>query len=141
MTPLDYARAAQRAYVTPPTIGSEDTAARAIVEGGMVAFPGTNNIACWLADLDADIQHVPGMGAVHCGFWDTLKAMKRPLMAIPDVEVAVGHSLGGALAILYAAARCLAGVPVKEVWAFEPPHVSADGVLAKLFSDNGVKLQ
>src|ERR1035437_3681879 len=101
MTPLDYARLAQRAYATTPTIGTENTAARAVVESGIVSFPGTDNLACWLADLDAGIQHIPGIGAVHCGFWDTLSSIKRPLMAIPDVEVTVGHSLGAALAILY----------------------------------------
>jgi hypothetical protein len=140
MTPLDAAHLAQAAYTTPPTIGEPTSAARAVVGNGVVSFPGTNNIACWLADLDAKARFVQGLGWLHCGFMDALEEIKAPLLALPDVDVTVGHSEGAALAILYAAARCLAGCPPKEVYAFEPPRVSADGALAKLFKDNGVKV-
>ena len=49
MTPQDYARLAQRAYQLQPQIGAPASAARAIVEGDAVAFPGSDNLACWLA--------------------------------------------------------------------------------------------
>lgn len=142
MTPADYARLAARAYSTPPTVGREDSAARAVDFGqGVVGFPGTNNLACWLADLDAGTTYVPGLGKLHSGFWcafDTLLA--EPLMRRTDVEITLGHSEGAALALLYAAALCQAGKPPKAVYAFEPPRVSADGTLAALFAAHGVQL-
>lgn len=141
MTPADYARLAARAYADPPTIGHACSAARAVdFGGGVVGFPGTNNLACWLADLDVRTVDVLGMGKLHAGFWDAFQEIAEPLMARIDVEVTVGHSEGAALAILYAAQLCIAGKPPREVYAFEPPRVSADGTLAALFAAHGVKL-
>lgn len=140
-TPLDYALLAQRAYSTPPLIGLEASAARAIVDGAAVAFPGTNNnVACWLADLDVELAIVTGLGALHAGFWRAYSSIATPLMASPTPKVTVGHSEGAALAILYAAALCQAGRAPRAVYAFEPPHVSADGTLAALFAGHGVQL-
>lgn len=142
MTPADYARLAARAYSTPPTIGSEDTAARAVDFGqGVIGFPGTNNVACWLADLDAGTAYVPGLGKLHSGFWCAFDMISEPLMRRTDVDVVVGHSEGAALALLYAAALCQAGKPPREVYAFEPPRVSCDGTLAALFAAHGVTLR
>jgi len=141
MTPADYARLAARAYSTPPTIGSEDTAARAVDFGqGVIGFPGTNNLACWLADLDAGTTYVPGLGKLHSGFWCAFDMISAPLMLRTDVVVTLGHSEGAALAILYAAALCQAGKPPKAVYAFEPPRTSCDGTLAALFAAHGVTL-
>lgn len=141
MTPADYALLAARAYTEQPTIGLESSAARAVdFGGGVVGFPGTNNLACWLADLDATIDDVPGMGRLHAGFWRAFQSISEPLLARLDVEVTVGHSEGAALAILYAAQLCIAGKPPKAVYAFEPPRVSADGTLAALFATHGVEL-
>ena len=103
MTPQDYARLAQRAYLVQPQIGAESSAARAIVEGDAVAFPGSNNVACWLADLDADVVQVDGFGALHHGFWKAFNTISAKLMALPAPAVTVGHSEGAALAILFAA--------------------------------------
>jgi len=138
VTPRDYALLAQRAYSTPPAIGQEDGAARAIIEGSAVAFPGTNNVACWLADLDAELEQIDGLGGLHAGFWRALCSIREALLALPTPAVTVGHSEGGALAILFAAALCLAGRPPREVYAFEPPRVSADSTLAALFEAHGV---
>ncbi len=141
MTPADYALLAARAYTEPPTIGAASSAARAVVfEQGVVGFPGTNNLACWLADLDAFIDDVPGMGRLHAGFWRAFQSISEPLMARIDVQVTLGHSEGAALAILYAAQLCIAGKPPKAVYAFEPPRVSACGTLAALFAARGVAL-
>ena len=140
MTPRDYALLAQRAYSAPPQIGQESGAARAIVEGDAVAFPGTNNLACWLADLDATVEVVPGLGALHAGFWWAFSSIEAPLLALPTPAVTVGHSEGAALAILFAAALCVAGRAPREVYAFEPPRVSADGTLAALLQAHGVAL-
>lgn len=140
MTPHDFALLAQRAYSTPPLIGAEASAARAIVEGNAVAFPGTNNVACWLGDFDAQTLNVPGYGELHIGFWRAFCSIQGPLMLLPTPDVTVGHSEGAALAILFAATLCQAGRPPKEVYAFEPPRMSADGALAALFAVHGVRL-
>ena len=141
MTPADYALLAARAYSEPPTIGLESSAARAVVFGqGVVGFPGTNNLACWLADLDATSVPVLGLGRVHAGFWCAFGQISTELLELPDVQVTLGHSEGAALAILFAAELCLIGRPPKAVYAFEPPRVSADGTLAALFAEHGVEL-
>lgn len=140
MTPQDYARLAQRAYLVQPRIGAESSAARAIVEGDAVAFPGSNNVACWLADLDADVVHVDGLGALHHGFWKAFSSISTQLLALPAAAVTVGHSEGAALAILFAAALCKAGRPPRAVYGFEPPRVSADGTLAALLAAHGVQV-
>ncbi|QCP50138.1 lipase [Trinickia violacea] len=140
MTPRDYALLAQRAYTSPPQIGAEASAARAIVEGSAIAFPGTNNIACWLADLDVEIVNVPDLGVLHAGFWQAFCSIRDPLMALPTPDVAVGHSEGAALALLYAGVLCLAGRAPQEVYAFEPPRVSVDDTLGALLQANGVQV-
>lgn len=140
MTPKDYARLAQRAYQMPSQIGAEASAARAIVEGDAVAFPGSDNLACWLADLDADTVHVDGFGALHHGFWKAFSSISAQLLALPAAAVTVGHSEGAALAILFAAALCVAGRPPRAVYGFEPPRVSADGTLAALLAAHGVQV-
>jgi len=140
MTPRDRALLAQRAYFTPPQIGEASGAARAIVEGDAVAFPGTNNLACWLADLDVAVEVVPGLGALHAGFWRAFSSIQGALLALPPPAVTVGHSEGAALAILFAAVLCVAGTPPREVYAFEPPRVSADATLAALFQAHGVQM-
>lgn len=141
MTPADYARLAARAYTEPPMIGLASSAARALVfSPGVVGFPGTDNLACWLADLDATVVDVRGLGRLHAGFWSAFQQISAPLMALPDVQVTLGHSEGAALALLFAAQLCLVGRPPREVYAFEPPRVSADGTIAALFAAHQVKL-
>lgn len=140
MTPQDYARLAQRAYQLKPQIGAAASAARAIVEGDAVAFPGSDNLACWLADLDADAMHVDGFGALHRGFWKAFSSISAQLLALPTPAVTVGHSEGAALAILFAASLCKAGRPPRAVYGFEPPRVSADGTLTALLTAHGVQV-
>ncbi|MGK2829268.1 lipase family protein [Ralstonia pseudosolanacearum] len=140
MTPRDYAQLAQRAYMVQPQVGAESSAARAIIEGDAVAFPGTNNVACWLANLDAEIVQVEGLGGLHHGFWGALGEIKSQLLALPAPAIAVGHSEGAALAILFAAVLCLAGQPPRAVYGFEPPRVSVDGTLASLLVTHGVQV-
>ena len=141
MTPADYARLAARAYTEPPAIGVASSAARALVFGpGVVGFPGTDNLACWLADLDAAAVDVPGLGRLHAGFWGAFQQIAAPLMALSDVQVTLGHSEGAALALIFAAQLCLAGRPPRAVYAFEPPRVSADGTIAALFAAHQVQL-
>ncbi|KVH51159.1 lipase [Burkholderia diffusa] len=140
MTPLDFAKLAQRAYTSPPQIGIESGAARAIVEGDVVAFPGTDNLACWLADLDVETIMVDGLGEVHAGFWRAFCSVRDALLALPPPAVTVGHSEGAALAILFAAELCQAGHAPQAVYGFEPPRVSVDGTLAALLQAHGVRV-
>ncbi|CAG9252417.1 conserved hypothetical protein [Burkholderia diffusa] len=140
MAPLDFALLAQRAYTATPQIGIEGGAARAIVERDAVAFPGTNNVACWLADMDIETVAVDGLGVLHAGFWRAFCSIRDALLALPPPAVTVGHSEGAALAILYAAALCQAGDPPQAVYGFEPPRVSVDGMLASLFASHGVRV-
>ena len=140
ITPLQAALLAERAYTDAPTFGKADSAGRAVVYGEAVGFPGTDNIACWLADLDAAGDEVDGMGVVHVGFWTAWLEISAQVLALDGVEVLLGHSEGAALALIAAAQLCLAGKPPLAVFAIEPPRVSADDTLAKLFAAHGVQL-
>lgn len=139
MTPLDFALLAQEAYTAAPDIGNADSASRAILRqtevGLIVAFPGTDNAAGWLADLNALTAEVPGVGAVHRGFWGAWQAIAAPVTAAIGLQpvTLVGHSLGAAIAILAAVSLTLADRPPAAVYGFEPPRVSpALGVRALL---------
>lgn len=132
MTPRDYALLAQEAYTAAPDIGKADSASRAIVRhtgaGLVVAFPGSDNPACWEVDFDVLTVDVPGVGAIHRGFWQSWLAIAQPVTAaIGDQPVTlVGHSLGSALATLAAVSLTLAGKPPAAVYGFEPPRVTPD---------------
>jgi triacylglycerol lipase len=140
MTPRDYAILAQQAYSTAPDIGKADSASRAIVRTTAdrlcVAFPGSDDLDCWLADFDALTVSVPGAGDVHRGFWDAWQAIAPAVLAtIGDQSVTLtGHSMGGALAIMAAITLTLAGKPPVAVHCFEPPRVSPGVEIATMLS-------
>lgn len=140
---LKYALLAQAAYSEKPTFGDENSAARAIVsnndDGQVISIPGTDNIACFLADLDIETITVNGLGRMHSGFYEAFLEMKSQLMLCAP-SVITGHSLGAALSLIYAAELCLAGKPPKAVYAFEPPRISTDSVIAELLASHGVSL-
>lgn len=141
ITAIQAGQLAQRTYTDRPTFGAEDSAGRAVVYGEtVVGFPGSNNMACWLADLDAIAEHVPGMGMVHSGFWSAFLEIAKPLMALQAVDVVLGHSEGAALALIYAAQRCIIGKPPKAVFAFEPPRISADNIIGSVLKAHGVSV-
>jgi len=149
LSPLTYALLAQDAYAAIPQIGEEDSSARAILEytddGVAFAFPGTNNLACWLADLDCGIVRVDGLGVIHEGFWNAFSLIKDKLIAAsksckPVATVCCGHSEGAALALLFAGQLCLEGIPPVAVYGFEPPRVTTDDTLAALLKANGVQI-
>lgn len=130
MTPRDYALIAQEAYTAAPDIGKADSASRAIVRqtpGGLViAFRGSDNRACWEADFDAFPMDVDGIGKLHRGIWRAWEAMSDVVLAAIDGKPAtlVGHSLGGALALMCAIQMTVSGNPPAAVWGFEPPRIS-----------------
>jgi hypothetical protein len=140
MTPLEAARLANRAYFDPPTFGVSGGSGRAVVYDRAVAFPGTDNVATFLADLDATARRVRGLGAVHCGFMDAWEEVAPQVLALPTIDIVIGHSLGAAMALLCAANLCLAGKPPKVVYAFEAPRVSQDDAIAKVLAANGVEV-
>lgn len=140
MMPLEAARLANRAYTDTPTFGVAGGSGRAVVYDRAVAFPGTDNIACFLADLDAKAIRVQGLGLVHCGFMDAWKEVAPQVLALSNLEIVVGHSLGAAMALLCAANLCLIGKPPKVVFAFEAPRVSQDDSIAKVLKANGVQV-
>ncbi len=140
MTPRDYALLAQEAYSAKPDIGKADSASRAIVRqtaaGLVVAFPGTDNLDCVAADLDAHPIDVIGIGQVHHGFWKAWGAIAVDVLAAIDGRpvTLVGHSLGAAIAIMAAAAMVVGGCPPAAVYGFEPPRVSTNGSVAAVLA-------
>lgn len=140
MTPRDYALLAQEAYSAKPDIGRADSASRAIVRqtaaGLVVAFPGTDNLDCIAADLDAHPIDVIGIGQVHHGFWKAWGAIAVDVLAAIDGRpvTLVGHSLGAAIAIMAAAAMVVGGNPPAAVYGFEPPRVSTNGSVAAVLA-------
>ena len=138
MTPHDFALIANEAYTAVPDIGVADSASRAILRhtsaGLVVAFPGSDNIPSWIADLDIATVNVPGVGDIHEGFWGAWKAIRvQVLAAIAGQPVTlVGHSLGAALALMAAADMTASGNPPAAVYGFEPPRVCAGESMANL---------
>jgi triacylglycerol lipase len=146
MTPLAFAQLAQEAYTAAPDIGAADSASRAIVRrndsGLCVAFPGSNNAPCWVADLNAIPVAVAGIGDVHRGFWAAWQAIAPAVLAAIGAEpvTLVGHSLGAAIAIMAAVSLTLAGKPPAAVYGFEPPRVGVGLNVATILRDVQVSL-
>lgn len=143
MNLLGYARLAKAAYDSTPSFGDRSSAARAILghtdDGVVISIPGTNNIACDLADLDIDVDQVNGLGGLHCGFNDVANDLFDYVLKVsPDVLTA--HSMGAAAALILAGKLCLSGKPPKAVYAFEPPRLTTDTILAQLLKAHNVKL-
>jgi triacylglycerol lipase len=139
MTPKDFALLAQEAYSAPPDIGVVGSASRAILRhtdvGLVVAFPGTDNLACFAADFDIEPLDVAGIGKVYAGFWNAWDAIALDVVAAAagGPVTLVGHSLGAAMAICAAAYMAVGGQPPEAVYAFEPPRVGVDlGIAAAL---------
>lgn len=131
MNPADYALLAKRAYTDAPTIGNADSASRMHVYGDVHCFRGTDDLQSALADANCNPVNVVGLGKVHGGFYGALAAILPACLALPRPAAVTGHSLGAAMAILYAAVLAHLG-HIVPVYAFEPPRLSADGDLASL---------
>lgn len=131
MNPIDYAILAKRAYSDSPTVGRADSASRMHVYGDVHVFRGSDDISSWLADFDASVTEVWGLGNVHAGFYGALAAILPACLALPRPKAIAGHSLGAAMAILYAAVLAQQGYVV-PVYAFEPPRLAADDGLRTL---------
>jgi len=138
LTPRDFALLAQDAYTAAPDIGKADSASRAIVRqtaaGLVVAFPGSDNLDCWLTDFDVTRLNVPGIGIVHQGFYQAWQAIAVDVLAAADGKpvTLVGHSLGGAIALMAASDMMQSGVKPAAVYGFEAPRVSPTSCVADL---------
>ena len=137
MKPVDYALLAKRSYADAPTVGRADSASRLHVYGDIHVFRGSDDISSWRADLDVSTVDVWGIGKVHAGFYSALTAILPACLALPRPKAIAGHSLGAALAILYAAVLAQLG-DVVPVYAFEPPRLAADDGLQTLLRNRQV---
>lgn len=138
-TALQYAQLCAQAYIDPPTYGQADGAGRAHDYGGVIAFRGTDDPASILADGDILPTSTPGLGTLHSGFWGAFETVEAQLMA-QRPQVITGHSLGGALAVIYAGMLCLQGHPPSAVYCFEPPRVALDDTLRQILEKSGVMI-
>lgn len=134
---VDYALLAKRAYSDAPTVGRADSASRMHVYGDVHVFRGSDDVSAWLADLNVSTVEVWGIGKVHAGFYGALSAILPACLALPRPSAVVGHSLGAAMAILYAAVLAQQGCVV-PVYAFEPPRLCADDLMARWLKAWGV---
>lgn len=134
MNPIDYALLAKRAYLDAPTVGKADSASRMCVYGDVHAFRGSDDVSSFLADADCDTIPVEGLGKLHKGFYGALAAILPDCLALPRPVAVTGHSLGAAMAIIYAAVLAQLG-HVVPVYAFEPPRLCGDDTLAHVYRD------
>jgi predicted lipase len=107
-----------------------------------LVFPGTDSETDILTDVTFELVRY-GSGHVHRSFLDVaqktypkiIEAVKRLLAFKPDAKVIVtGHSLGGALAMLYAEMLRGDGIEVTQLITFGQPRVG-NGKFAKGFSE------
>lgn len=104
---------------------------------GVHCFRGSDDIDAWLHDFDVTTVYVPGLGNVHRGFYNAVGAILPACLELPRPTAITGHSLGAAMAVLYAGVLAMLGTVV-PLYAFEPPRMCADDVLEGLLNRSGV---
>ena len=123
MTDFDFCRLAAATYTDTPTWCAGDVAA--FRWGDVLAFRGTEpaSLADWLRDFDCVPWWDTKLGFCHRGFLDGARAL-WPLIDLNSMHrmTIVGHSMGGALAILTAAEMSSIGVFVDAVVTFGAPR-------------------
>lgn len=133
MQAVDYARLAARCYHDAPTIGDPVSASRMHVYDGVHCFRGSDDLLSFVHDADCRIVTAVGLGRVHAGFWSALTAILPACLALPRPTAITGHSLGAAMAILYAGVLARMGTIV-PVFAFEPPRLCDDDALSEVLA-------
>jgi hypothetical protein len=103
----------------------------------IVAFRGTADLRNWLTDLDCRLVPVLNF-RVHRGFYEAMQAVELDLDAglgqAPESRLWVtGHSLGGALAKLWALWAAGRGHDVAGVYTFGQPRVG-DAAFASFYN-------
>jgi hypothetical protein len=101
-----------------------------------VAFRGTADLRNWLTDLDCELTRV-GSCRVHRGFYEAMKAVEPDLVTrlaeMQDARLWVtGHSLGGALAMLWALWAAQSGYDIAGVYTFGQPR-AGDAAFSRLY--------
>ncbi len=98
----------------------------------LIAFQGSNDVKDFILDACAVIQHPsdePTFPAVHSGFWKAVRALLEPLRAElsrwQQPLILGGHSLGGAIATLFAVILAEQGYKIEAVYGFGTPPVGA----------------
>src|SRR6185312_10303594 len=97
-----------------PTIGNPSSASRMHVYGDVHCFRGSDDLLSFLHDADCRLMSPTGLGKVHAGFWDALSDILPACLELPRPAAITGHSLGAAMAVLYAGVLARLGtiVPV-----------------------------
>ena len=120
------AACAAAAYVAVPRWFRDDVHACASAEGTatIVAFRGTQDVRDWLRDFDALPCEDPDLGFCHAGFLSGVIGvegqMRQDLRSCRPIVT--GHSLGGALALIFAPKLIAAGQPPQAVVTFGAPR-------------------
>lgn len=133
MSDFELAGLAAGAYAVPASYAAGDVAA--VRTGNVVAFRGTrpDALADWLRDLDAVPVYDQVLGYCHRGFIDGARATLPLILADRAVPLLlVGHSLGGALALLTAALLLAERRPVLGVATFGAPRAAGGRLRAAL---------
>lgn len=97
----------------------------AVADGiSYVNFRGSVTFVDWLEDSFAEPMIDPVLGSVHPGFTLAVRSVKNAIDSVVAGTrvVAVGHSLGAGHALIYAALRTAAGLPVDRVLTFGSPR-------------------
>ena len=100
----------------------------------VLAFRGTSSVRDWMTDVNFDYEHIPNSAhanlAVHDGFYDALDSVfEQCALAVSRIGgkplFITGHSLGGALAQLFAflIARQTNSPIIAGVYTFGSPRV------------------
>lgn len=92
----------------------------------LIATRGTAQTVDWLSNLNIGMQLGPSSHLVHAGFHEVWKSFKQEIFDFlrgrnPSRIHCVGHSLGGALAMLNADALSAQGLPV-SLYTFGAPR-------------------
>jgi len=122
-----------------PSFGAGASAVYVDARHDSLIFRGTVDVAGWLHDFDVTNDTVYGLGAVHRGFYNALAALMpriQSLGAASEPSIVCGHSLGAAMAVLFAGVLAVRGVKT-SVYAFEPPRPVASDVLVDAFRRAG----
>ncbi len=105
----------------------------------LIATRGTDLMADWMTDANIGIQRGPGGMPVHAGFNDTWKSLAPAIQEFlrgrnPTRIHCVGHSLGGALAMLNADFITANRIAEVRLYTFGAPR-TGDGLFARQLTE------
>ena len=103
----------------------------------LIATRGTDTLADWVTDANIGVQFGPGGNFVHAGFNETWKSFAPAIREFlrgrnPTRIHCVGHSLGGALAMLNADFITANRIAEVQLYTFGAPRAGADGFARQL---------